>query len=808
MSYYDNFYVYGGNKKEREEQEVNNYIPTDSVAIIPNAKSYQPDDQCELLILAPFSPANGALIFDCDGQISQLIRFQIESGPDLTTVKFNISKDWIPNVRVHAELIGSIPREIEMTNSPHRPAIATGSVSLEISRDIYKLNVSINTKEPNKMYAPSSIIHIDVDVKQYIDNIPVKKAEVCLIVVDEAILSLTNHKLNSLLDIFYPTRSENIRDYHSRNECLLFNSQYIEQLKKKIKERLYSDSECGGGGGGGGGGGDGPWCRKMKSTGRGAEQKIAVRSNFNPLACWTPSSITDSSGHVSIEVKLPDNLTRYRVWALATNDKQYGLDEMSFTVQLPVMIRPSLPRFLNYGDTANFLVVLQNQTNLSLLLHAGLRVTNAKLLTAQTNQPGVGYSIVLPPNKRAALTFPITTIHSGTARCQFMISSPKNKTCTSFDDAIELSLPVFTPATSEAFATYGDLYEEVVLQPIKTPKNVLSQYGKLSITTSSTALASLTDAIISLYTYPYECTEQLSSRLLGIQSLWDVLQAFHCKEFPDISVLKTKLQSDINILKGRQYLNGGFGYWTNRNDFHADPYMSIHAAHCLAVVVNKKIFDVDEDMLENTLRYLKNIESEIDQLPYSKYWSEKTRFSLMSYALYVRTKFLQNMTDQALELFQRSGFDKLTLEALGWLLVALSADIIHNNQQTIELIYKYLKGKVNETSETANFITSYGDDGQSVMLHSNQRTDAILLESLLYIDPNSTLCTKLCKGLQAHKVKGAWKSTQENCYVLIALDKYFHMKEKDTPDFVANIWLDNDYCGQHQYKGKMESKEK
>ncbi|CAF4401808.1 unnamed protein product, partial [Adineta steineri] len=32
--------------------------------------------------------------------------------------------------------------------------------------------------------------------------------------------------------------------------------------------------------------------------------------------------------------------------------------------------------------------------------------------------------------------------------------------------------------------------------------------------------------------------------------------------------------------------------------------------------------------------------------------------------------------------------------------------------------------------------------------------------------------------------------------------KYFHMKEKDTPDFIANIWLDNDYCGQHQYKDR------
>ncbi|CAF4477748.1 unnamed protein product [Rotaria sp. Silwood2] len=174
----------------------------------------------------------------------------------------------------------------------------------------------------------------------------------------------------------------------------------------------------------------------------------------------------------------------------------------------------------------------------------------------------------------------------------------------------------------------------------------------------------------------------------------------------------------------------------------------------------------------------------------------------MSYALYVRAKNGQNVANDASQLFQKTGFNKLSLEALGWLLIALSTDTNNAKKPTIETIYKHLKGKVSETSETANFTTSYGDDGQSVMLHSDRRTDAILLESLLYIDPNSTLCTKLCKGLQAHKVKGAWKSTQENCFVLIALDKYFHIKEKETPDFVANIWLDNDYCGQHRYTGQ------
>ncbi|CAF3181371.1 unnamed protein product [Rotaria sp. Silwood2] len=805
MSFYDGLYVCGGFGKEMEQQKVD-YVPIEEVKIVPNAMNYQPNDTCELLVLAPFSPANGLLVFDCDGQVSQPIPFQIESEQSSTTVEFKISKDWIPNFTVHVELVGIAPRQTEVTNSQNRPAIATGSQLIEISRDIYKLDVLVNTKETNNVFTPSSIIHIDVNVTQYIGKAPLDKIEVCLLVVDEAILSLTDHKLANPLDLFYPNRLANIQQYHGRDHCLVFSKQDIEKFKKDMQRSYNSSSimaeaccfnaapramykKSGGFG---------------RSGGSGPQEKIAVRSNFDPLACWIPSLITDPSGHVSCEIKLPDNLTRYRVWALAANDKQYGLGEMSITVQLPVMVRPSPPRFLNYGDTAHFSVILQNQTDTSLQLHAGLRASNAKLLVSQENQQMAGYSVALQSNKRVVLTFPLSTVHSGTARFQFITSTVKSETSSSFGDAIEFSVPIFTPATSEAFATYGDVSdEEVVLQPIKAPENVIPQFGELSVSTSSTALASLTDAIIALYTYPYECSEQLSSRLLGVQSLWDVLQAFQTKDLPEVSEVKSKLESDMKKLKGRQYSNGGFGYWTNRSNSDADPFMSVHAAHCLVVIDQKKVFSLDYEMLNGALRYLENIEEEINRLLSAKYWSETTLFSLVSYALYVRAKNGQNVTKDASQLFQKAGFKKLSLEALGWLLVALSIDTDNAQKETIESIYKHLKGKINETSETAKFTTSYGDDGQSVMLHSDRRTDAILLESLLHIDQNSTLCTKLCKSLQAHKVKGAWKSTQENCFVLIALDKYFHIKEKDTPDFVANIWLDNNYCGQHQYKGKV-----
>ena len=790
-SFYEDFYVTGGTRIYSERKKLE-FVPSDKLTVIPNATDYQVGDTCELLISVPFSPANGLIVFDCEGQVGEPIQFEVTDEKDSTTVAFQISKDWVPEFTAHVELIGTCSREIELQDSPTRPAFAVGSVAIQVSRDIYKLNVQVNT---NETFTPSSTVQIDVDVTQYIDKSYVDKVEVCLVVVDEAILSLTKYQLQNSLDIFYPKRKAQIRPRHNRDRCWLFHHENITRtetslLQSEIDELFDSLRGI-----------ELEHCCVDQLT-EGVEQyvhnmpTIAVRSNFNPLACWIPSAITNSSGHVSFEFKLPDNLTRYRVWALAANDKQYGLGEMSFTVELPVMIRPSPPRFLNFGDTAYLAVILQNQTNSSLLLHTGLKASNAKLLTSEANQQTAGYAVQLPANKRIAVTFPLSTIQAGTARFQFLVGTVGNQSQTAYGDAIELSIPIFTPATSEAFATYGDIAEEqVVFQPIKPPANILPQFGELSVSTSSTALASLTDAILALYDYPYECTEQISSRLLGILSLWDVLQAFNSKDLPDLPTIQTKLQSNIKKLENRQYSNGGFGFWTKRNDSHPDPFVSVHAAHCLVVVTRKNICQVDNSMLRNALKYLANIQSEVNEL------SETTRFSLICYGLYVRAKHLENVAGAALQLFTQTGFNKLSLEALGWLLMALSTD--KNNKsiiQAIEMIYEHLKGKVNETAETANFITSYGDDGQSVMLHSNQRTDAILLEALLTIDPNSTLCTKLCKGLQAHRVKGAWKSTQENCFVLIALNKYFGIKEKDKPDFSANIWLDEDYCGQHKYQ--------
>ena len=91
---------------------------------------------------------------------------------------------------------------------------------------------------------------------------------------------------------------------------------------------------------------------------------------------------------------MPDNLTRYRVVAYAgkipkiilfylilflATEKLFGLGESNMVAELPVMIRPSPPRFFNFGDVTNISTVVQNQLNEQIDLVVGLRATNASI---------------------------------------------------------------------------------------------------------------------------------------------------------------------------------------------------------------------------------------------------------------------------------------------------------------------------------------------------------------------------------------------------------------------------------------------
>ncbi len=144
------------------------------------------------------------------------------------------------------------------------------------------------------------------------------------------------------------------------------------------------------------------------------------------------------------------------------------------------------------------------------------------------------------------------------------------------------------------------------------------------------------------------------------------------------------------------------------------------------------------------------------------------------------------------------GPNKIALEPLGWLIPVLSGDAA--SQAVLADIHRVLANRATETAGAAHFVTDYGD-GDTVLLHSDRRADGVLLEAMIGDQPKSDLIPKLVTGLLGSRKAGHWANTNEDAFVLLALDRYFTTYEKQTPDFIARAWLGDGFAGEHAFKG-------
>ncbi|HVJ89073.1 MAG TPA: alpha-2-macroglobulin family protein [Labilithrix sp.] len=506
---------------------------------------------------------------------------------------------------------------------------------------------------------------------------------------------------------------------------------------------------------------------------------IQVRSDFSALALFSPKVKTNGQGRATVPVKLPDNLTRYRVMAVAaTKDKMFGANESTITARLPLMVRPSAPRFLNFGDRFDLPVVIQNQTDQPIDVGIVARATNATIAEPSAKRVRIG------ANDRALVLFNAATAKPGTARFQFGVASG------GYSDASQIELPVYTPATTEAFATYGEIDEGAMAQPVKMPANVFPQFGGLEVTTSSTQLQALTDAVVYLVKYPFECNEQLASRVVSIAALRDVLSAFKSKDLPPPAALEASMKSDFEKLKRRQHYSGGWGFWQEQ----PWPYLTVHVAHAL-VRAKEKGYKPNDEMLRRAQSYLRSIE---DHIP--SWYGVDARRAIIAYSLYVRNRMKDPDIAKAKRLISEAGgVDKLGIEAVGWIWPTISGD--QGSVAENEAIRRHVANRVTETAGAAHFVSGY-KDSDWVLLHSDRRADGVLLEALIGDQRDSSVIPKLVKGLLGHRKAGRWRNTQENAFVLLALDKYFNTYEKVTPDFVARVWLGDKFAGDHTFKGR------
>ncbi len=787
-------------------------VAQEQVTLVPEKQAYAVGETATVLVQAPFWPAEGVLTVRAGGLL-EARAFHMDGAS--TTLSIPVAQRHVPDFTVAVDLVGARARAGDdgtpRADLPKRVTYAAGTLTFEVPPKTRALNVAVTPVVAR--LEPGGETSVDLVVTGP-DGAPVVGAELAVVAVDEAVLALTGYRLPDPLSAFYAARGDGVSSHHLRQWVRLVDPaalaggqvpQGFGALGAEAGEGRAADAMAESA--------PGEATKKMAVLARTATTgapppsepaapsgpAIAVRSDFSAVALWSPSVVTDAKGVARVALKVPDSLTRYRVMVVAVaGDTLFGTGEADVTARLPLMIRPSAPRFLNFGDRVELPVVIQNQTDAALTVDIALRTANLALLgslsdplptTAAARGGRAGRRVTVPANDRVEVRFPAAAAMAGTARFQLAASSG------AYADAASAELPVWTPATTEAFATYGTTdaatfaggAERLAVVP---PSDVWPQFGGLEVTVSSTQLQSLTDAFVYLVKYPYDCNEQIASRLLGVAALRDVLGAFASEELPAPEALQATVAEDIERLSRRQNPDGGWAFW--RRGDEGWPYLGVHVTHAL-VRAKAKGYPVEPQTYERALGYAKTIERHLPG-----WYSREAKWVIRAYALHVLSLAGQPNVAKAKALVKEAGVDALGAQALGWLLPTLA-----EGKATTEVaaIRGWLANHVTETAAGAHFVTSYSD-GAQVLLHSDRVADGVLLEALLRTEPKSDLVPKLVNGLLAHRKAGRWSNTTENAHVLLALDRYFHVYEGVTPAFLARVWLGDGLAGEQRFEGR------
>jgi uncharacterized protein YfaS (alpha-2-macroglobulin family) len=750
-----------------EAAVVSQNFAREKIVIASDKPSYALGDRAKITIKSDIFPSYGFLVLAKDKTLTTL-PLTLE-GPE-KTIELLISEAYYPNVVITAFLANN------------RTNYSTGEHRIHVPPVTKRLSLRV---EPNAtVAAPGKEITLNVELKDRQES--VKNGQVAIAVVDEAVLALAAYKWPDPIKQFYRNSASAFYGVHTKTQdsgmwIMVANSRIVAGRMGESDElppmnaRTIELQEY----------------RNGDSLAQASP--LGFRKDLAALAFFKPVVTTDGDGKAQVKFKLPDSVTRYRIMAIAAaGTDKFGSSESSLTTKLPLMIKPSAPRFLNFGDSCELSVIIQNQTDKPLKTEVALRSNNAEI-----SEPGK--QVEIPANDRVEVRFAVKAISNGQATFQCVAKTD------SLSDSTEFSLPIMVPASKESFATYGVIDKEAVVQKLAAPSNVIESIGGLSISTSSSAMQSLDDCFNYLRNYQYDCSEQVSSRLIAMVSMQDALLAFGAIKPDETGKYKRRIEDDIALLEKRQNGSGGFGLWT-AEEATKWPYVSIQVTQAL-LLAKTKLYPVNERVLKQALAHLKEIEKFIPAE-----YDARARLALKARALNIRHLAHDDDSAAAKELlieatgekFDEQPVDKIKssmpLETAAWLLPVLKTNQSYSKE--IAFLRKLINSQISETASTASANDGgYGDWNYSLFC-SPRRVDATVTTALIEDQPDNPLIPKLVKGLLAGRRNGVWQGTQENSYVLQTLDKYFSTYEKQTPDFEGQTWLNDTLVANHKFAGR------
>lgn len=480
------------------------------VPLVLDKARYKAGETAKLLVQSPFAKAMALVTLEQGGIVRHESK-RIE-GPS-ATVDVPVSGANSPWLHAAVTLL-----PIGETEADYR----VGVVRVPVGADDANLEVRVTSAK--KSYEVREEAEITVEVKK--NGVPVKNADVTLGVVDEGVLRMTAYHPKDPVATLRPGRGLDFRMTDSRAAML------------RRREKAHTA-----------GGGD--------SEG---EESLDTRKNFVETAAWLPDLVTDGEGRAKAKVKLPDNLTEFRMTAVVLDDVGGGgTSESSFVVTKPLLLEPIMPRFALRGDAFEAAAMVHNNTDAP--------------VAAQVTVAGQTRDVTLAPRSRQRVAAPLGTDRSGTHKMLFALAVGG-----AVKDRVELPLRVDDPGIDEhpmASGVFGDRQEVHLAVPADA---IFEEGAALSVKTGSALYPELGQRLSYLLEYPHGCVEQTTSSTIPLLAARTILPWTGTTTMED-DELRKRIDAGVARLATMQTSGGGLAYWPGSSE--PNVYGSAYAMRAL-----------------------------------------------------------------------------------------------------------------------------------------------------------------------------------------------------------------------------------
>ncbi|WP_013321633.1 alpha-2-macroglobulin family protein [Gloeothece verrucosa] len=656
-------------------------------------------------------------------------------------IQFKITPEMLPNAAVEAVLVrqGKPLSEVEsgQVSNLIRIGFAPFNTNLDDKYLQVKLTPQTTQQQPGKQQT------LDLELKN--DQGTPLQGQLTLMVVNEAILQLTGYRPPDLVKTVYADQDITTRLSDNRPQVVL--------------KSPASPLEKGWGYGGG------------LSAALGSTE---IRTNFRPLAYYNGSVLTDRNGKAKVSFYLPDDLTTWRVMAVATDGNfHFGNGEATFITTKPLATNPVLPPFARNGDRFSGGVAVTNTTgkggNLTIegYVNQFLKLTNNSHLRTDATEGTQAYR------------FPMEAVKTGTGNVQFLTQLNGQQR-----DAFSVPLEVEKLDITEQVITSGTTKNEIRI-PINIDQNVVSDVGGLDISLSGTLVPSITVSAEQVFDQDQFPFLETSASQLSIAANLELLNQTYKQKFTELNLTDAANKALENLQK-LQLADGGFA--TIPREKTANPLLTAYAAESL-YQAKKAGFFVNPQLIKPLKTYLQQRLANPSQEKFCDTIACKNQIRLEALIALAqlgekRSDFLQSLYEQRQEL-DRVGQIKLARylsQFTDWKTEAQSL-----SREREEFIY--------ETGRTATVNLPQNWD----WFNSNTTAQAQTLRLFMAQNAQPEIIDRLWQGLVAMQRQGTWVNSYDTAQALAALVEY-SQQQPPLSNFKTTILLDNKVLANVQFK--------